>query len=432
MLLRLYYIYEKSSKKSREIADIVQDLREVYEFPKSGDLPIRCHGTRWIAFKRKALQRILDRYGAYIAHLTTLAQDHSLKSVDRARLTGYLRNWKKARFLIGSAMYIDAMKPVFHLSLTLQKKDADIVLSIENTLKSMKAIKSLQSKDPREWPSVELLKSRMKVVDGGKEYQGTSFTGFDAALDQCKAHVVKDLEQLCVKIKERLEWSDVQLLRALLAFIETQNWVERDDDEDDQASDNVRSAVEYIVSVFRVPLEAKGMCVATIYDELEEVMLYARKFLPIGTEAYSRIWYKLHVCPDARKWPNILLMCELSFSLPCATSRVEQIFSKLKIVKTKRRTNLNTTTLNDLLEVNVEGPSLASFKPDNAVDLWWKDCNTTRRVDQHPRKKYRPRATSDTVEEPSEGDIDEEMILPLKEWDDWFNSDSDTDDDMSM
>ena len=176
MLLRLYYIYEKSSKKSRELADIVQDLREVYEFPKGGDLPIRCHRTRWIAFKRKALQRILDRYGAYIAHLTTLAQDHSLKSADQARLTGYLRNWKKARFLIGSAMYIDAMKPVFYLSLTLQKEDADIVLSIENTLKSMKAIKSLQSKDPREWPFAELLKSRIKVVDGSKEYQGTSFS----------------------------------------------------------------------------------------------------------------------------------------------------------------------------------------------------------------------------------------------------------------
>ena len=41
---------------------------------------------------------------------------------------------------------------------------------------------------------------------------------FDASLDHCKSHVVKDLERLCVKIKERLEWSDVQLLRALLAY----------------------------------------------------------------------------------------------------------------------------------------------------------------------------------------------------------------------
>ena len=32
MLLRLYYLYEKSAKKSRELLDIVEDLREVYNF----------------------------------------------------------------------------------------------------------------------------------------------------------------------------------------------------------------------------------------------------------------------------------------------------------------------------------------------------------------------------------------------------------------
>ena len=64
MLLRLYYLYEKSPKKSRELADIVADLKEVFEFPDGGNLPIRSQGSRWIYHKRKALQRIVDRYGA--------------------------------------------------------------------------------------------------------------------------------------------------------------------------------------------------------------------------------------------------------------------------------------------------------------------------------------------------------------------------------
>ena len=62
MLLRLFYIYEKSPKKSRELAN-VDDLRCVFEFPKGGHLPVRSHGTRWVTHKRKALQRVLDRYG---------------------------------------------------------------------------------------------------------------------------------------------------------------------------------------------------------------------------------------------------------------------------------------------------------------------------------------------------------------------------------
>ena len=38
MLIKLYYLYEKSPKKCRELTDIVNDLKEVYEFPEGGNL----------------------------------------------------------------------------------------------------------------------------------------------------------------------------------------------------------------------------------------------------------------------------------------------------------------------------------------------------------------------------------------------------------
>ena len=68
MLIKIYYLYEKSPKKCRELADIVNDLKEVYEFPEGGNLPIRAQGSRWISHKRNALQRVLDRFGAYLNH----------------------------------------------------------------------------------------------------------------------------------------------------------------------------------------------------------------------------------------------------------------------------------------------------------------------------------------------------------------------------
>ena len=65
MLLRLYYLYKKSPKKTRELIAIVGDLQEVFHLPKSGDVPICSEGSRWINHKRRALQRVIDRYGAY-------------------------------------------------------------------------------------------------------------------------------------------------------------------------------------------------------------------------------------------------------------------------------------------------------------------------------------------------------------------------------
>ena len=86
VLLRLYYLYAKSPKKSRELANIVEDLKEIWELSDGGDLPVRSEGSRWINHKRKALQRLVDRYGCFLNHLATLSVDQSINSTDRASL----------------------------------------------------------------------------------------------------------------------------------------------------------------------------------------------------------------------------------------------------------------------------------------------------------------------------------------------------------
>jgi hypothetical protein len=136
MLLRLYYLYSKSPKKSRELSDIVEDLSEVFEFPKGGNMPIRSQGSRWINHKRRALQRFVDRYGAYINHLLTLVEDTSVRSDDRAKLKGYLQKWRHTRMLVGAALYIDVLKTPACLSLCLQGDHLDIVSGIKSVLKS--------------------------------------------------------------------------------------------------------------------------------------------------------------------------------------------------------------------------------------------------------------------------------------------------------
>ena len=81
-----------------------------------------------------------------------------------------------------------------------------------------------------------------------------------------------------------------------------------------------------------------------------------------------------------------MLSGELVFSLPFSNGQVERVFSMMNIIKTDRKTSMHTSTLSDLLEIQVEGPPLATFSPDRAVKLWWEDCKTARRVNQAPRK----------------------------------------------
>ena len=40
MLLRLYYLYEKSPRKCHELSDLIDDLKKVFELPEGGNLPM--------------------------------------------------------------------------------------------------------------------------------------------------------------------------------------------------------------------------------------------------------------------------------------------------------------------------------------------------------------------------------------------------------
>jgi len=57
LLLCLYYLYKKSP---RDLAAIIEDLKEMYSFSKGGNLPVHCQDTMWVSHKRKTLQWVLD------------------------------------------------------------------------------------------------------------------------------------------------------------------------------------------------------------------------------------------------------------------------------------------------------------------------------------------------------------------------------------
>ena len=82
MLLKLYYLYEKSPKKCRELEDLVSELGEFISFTGKGLRPIHASGSRWISHKLNGLRRILSKYGAYTMHLVALSEDRSVRSTD--------------------------------------------------------------------------------------------------------------------------------------------------------------------------------------------------------------------------------------------------------------------------------------------------------------------------------------------------------------
>lgn len=66
-----FTIFTKNCQKSRELEEIVCDLRECLVFDDAGIKPIRACGTRWICHKLSAMKRVISKYGAFIGHLSS-------------------------------------------------------------------------------------------------------------------------------------------------------------------------------------------------------------------------------------------------------------------------------------------------------------------------------------------------------------------------
>ena len=77
-----------------------------------------------------------------------------------------------------------------------------------------------------------------------------------AIVDQCKGHVLTDMERLHKKKKELPSWTDTSLLRKLLILDEMQSWQVKDPSSThkDGMAEN-KEAVQYLIWFFRAPLE---------------------------------------------------------------------------------------------------------------------------------------------------------------------------------
>lgn len=430
LLVHLYSLYNKSPQKMHQLAPIMEDLKEVFHFSSAGNpMPVHNQGTRWINHKRRALQRIVDRFGVYCTHLYSMTNDSTLEAADQVKLKSFHKRWTQGKILIGCALYIDVLKAPSQLSLPLQENKIDVISGIKHILKTVQTFRLLRGTDPQEWPTFTTVLATMTEREDAKAYQGVTLTGFTGStISQCSAKALADLHALDGKMKDWLTWLDTKLLDAILSFLDTRCWATvrvgtsvnntainnngepaaRSKQDYDKRVTEIKAAVAYIVAIFREPLEAKGADLCSINDELEEMFSFCATYVDVLAEDYKKIWYKLFAAHDAHKWCNVLLISELLFSLPFASSKVEQALSVLNVIVTEHHSVLGSTVLDDLMEINVEGVPTDCFIADHAVQLWWTNCN------QKPSEESSNNQNSESVHNASNNEAE----FSLSDWND--------------
>ena len=81
-LMHLYYLYEKSSKKTGELKVLFDELKETYEIDGKGVVPIQATGTCWVDHKLKVMSCLVSNFRVYMQHLKNVIGDTSKKLCD--------------------------------------------------------------------------------------------------------------------------------------------------------------------------------------------------------------------------------------------------------------------------------------------------------------------------------------------------------------
>ena len=393
MLMRLYYLYEKSPKKLRELEEIVNDLKQCLEFGEGGNKPIRASGSRWISHKVNALKRILSKYGAYTNHLAALSEDPAVKSVDRAKLKGYYLKWTEGKYLLGCAVFVDLLTPCSIFSKEMQSDDVDILSALNSLLRTVKEIDKLSSTTAHQWLTYSATVKKISTTEEGKQtYQLQDLKNFDAA----KSYYANHFEEYCSKIAEcvrsRMTWSDTQIIRDIIFLLGTQGW------EKVVEESLSMDAISRLVARFEIPLQGASVNTDEIVGEFEAMLQYAMQYISVSTIDYRGVWWRLFNAPNASEWRNVLCLATLLFSLPASNAKLERVFSQLNVIKTDKRTLLSNDTLDDLMLLTSQNVPLDQFCADSAIDLWWR--SKLRRPEQRARKIYRKRSVSESMSNP--------------------------------
>ena len=211
MLLRLYYIYEKSPKKCHDLEEIINDLQQFIQFDDAGIKPVRASGSHWVSHKLSAMKQVISKFGVYSSHLIALSEDVSIKPADRAKLRGYRIKWANVKYIFGCTFYGDVLSPCAVFSKVPQNDSLDILGAFTSLLHTVQELRKLSSKSLQQWPTYSSTLKSITREDGNKLYQQQLLRNF-AEAEHFSSHCEEDCISVTSCLRSRLEWTDLEFI----------------------------------------------------------------------------------------------------------------------------------------------------------------------------------------------------------------------------
>ena len=343
-----------------------------------------------------------------------------MKREDKAKISGYLRKWKRSRIPLLLALFIDLLEIPSILSKSFQEDNVDTVNAMLCLAKAKNRLQLFKEKDFEKLPHVKQFLGKCKQLDGELFYQNMKLSGFEDAKASAKVTTNIVVEKVTSCIRKRLEEEEDSefLFKQVAQVLNTEGWI-RTDENGEVDTEFADEAILSLKVRFQKPLSAAGVEIsdAEFFNQWGSLLEYAKEFISVANTPYRVCWRRIFLSPRSSSWKDVLTLIQLLFTIPISNAKLERMFSKMKQVKVIERCSLSQKRLESILRIIEDGPSIEDFDPTSAVNLWLAEKG--RRPNQSKRRHYVKRkesnntlgSLSDTSSDDDETDEDAELCL---------------------
>ena len=314
---------------------------------------------RWVASQRRALKALISNYVVTCSHFEDIVAENSTKAFG-AKVKRLLAILKSPKFLIFLHFMMDLTEVIGSLSEAFQADNLMVIDVIPRVESAMLALEEMKSSPGR---SVSSLVS-------GSEYKGVTLSG---------------------KVTPELGKAHIRLVTSAIDHMDSRFGVLQ----------NLPLSAFTVLNYKQWPYDRKEL----VSYGMDEIKCLVQHFTPMLSEedvdAVPREWldFKLHVIKLRSSEPksvykdflmapphhirHLMPLVQIMMTLSMSTAIVERGFSHMNIVKNSTRTLLNNNTLNDLMELKINGPTLTNFTPDKAIIHWMNKGKGSRHLNGH-------------------------------------------------
>ena len=376
IIKRQLKFYSKSGKRLHELSEVGKVLnKEIRSFGKWNPI-------RWIASKCRILKAINSNWTAAVLHLEQKASGTG-RNDETILAKGLLKDITTVEFIYFLGFMCDLTTFLGMLSQVFQSDNVTLSSMSDELDATLGYICQLQNSPGH---NLTCFIQEFNNIENPTKFRDLSMSGGKKAVESAKRRIEALASGTATYLEKRFTLDSI--LQDFKIFDPSLWPIEKDRNEIiSYGNEELFRILNYFSHLFSDSVQEE------IKEQWLRLKLFVCKRIPFNERHFHELWPKL--LTEDKRFSTIMQVISIVMLIPISTAAYERGFSLMNRIKSKGRSRLANSLMNNLMTISCNKEELRSFDPQSAVNEWASSAH--RRPGNRKVKKRKSTTCSSTL-----------------------------------